>query len=116
VNHSWLKISTLIDDVKVKDDYTVQIHLKEAYQPALAELVLVLIKCGRLIFLMFAHFKRTCTIKCFDTIFRYDYTVQIHLKEAYQPALAELAMPRPYVFVSPKDLASTLFNLALSPQ
>ena len=49
--HSWLKISTLIDDVKVKDDYT----------------------------------------------------VQIHLKEAYQPALAELAMPRPYVFVSPKD-------------
>lgn len=49
--HSWLKISTLIDDVKVKDTYT----------------------------------------------------VQIHLKEAYQPALAELAMPRPYVFVSPKD-------------
>ena len=31
------------------------------------------------------------------------YTVQLHLKEAYQPALAELAMPRPYVFVSPKD-------------
>ena len=25
------------------------------------------------------------------------------MKEAYQPALAELAMPRPYVFVSPKD-------------
>lgn len=49
--HSWLKISTLIDDVKVKDNYT----------------------------------------------------VQLHLKEAYQPALAELAMPRPYVFVSPKD-------------
>lgn len=49
--HSWLKISTLIDNVKVKDKYT----------------------------------------------------VQLHLKEAYQPALAELAMPRPYVFVSPKD-------------
>lgn len=49
--HSWLKLSTLIDDVKVKDKYT----------------------------------------------------VQLHLKEAYQPALAELAMPRPYVFVSPKD-------------
>ena len=31
------------------------------------------------------------------------YTIQLHLKEAYQPALAELAMPRPYVFVSPKD-------------
>lgn len=49
--HAWLKLSTLIDDVKVKDTYT----------------------------------------------------VQLHLKEAYQPALAELAMPRPYVFVSPKD-------------
>ena len=36
--HSWLKLSTLIDDVKVKDKYTVQLHLKEAYQPALAEL------------------------------------------------------------------------------
>ena len=34
--HSWLKLSTLIDDVKVKDKYTVQLHLKEAYQPALA--------------------------------------------------------------------------------
>jgi nickel transport system substrate-binding protein len=31
------------------------------------------------------------------------YTVELNLKEAYQPALAELAMPRPYVFVSPKD-------------
>lgn len=30
-------------------------------------------------------------------------TVSIHLTEPYQPALAELAMPRPYVFVSPKD-------------
>ncbi|WP_086045816.1 staphylopine-dependent metal ABC transporter substrate-binding lipoprotein CntA [Staphylococcus aureus] len=49
--HSWLKISTLIDNVKVKDKYT----------------------------------------------------VELNLKEAYQPALAELAMPRPYVFVSPKD-------------
>ena len=49
--HSWLRLSTLIDDVKVKDKYT----------------------------------------------------IQLHLKEAYQPALAELAMPRPYVFVSPKD-------------
>ncbi|RTX74080.1 nickel ABC transporter, nickel/metallophore periplasmic binding protein [Mammaliicoccus sciuri] len=49
--HSWLKISTLIDKVSVKNEYT----------------------------------------------------VQLLLKEAYQPALAELAMPRPYVFVSPKD-------------
>lgn len=49
--HSWLKISTLIDNVKVKDKHT----------------------------------------------------VEINLTEAYQPALAELAMPRPYVFVSPKD-------------
>ena len=38
--HSWLKISTLIDNVKVKDKYTVQLHLKEAYQPALAELAM----------------------------------------------------------------------------
>ncbi|PHK50132.1 staphylopine-dependent metal ABC transporter substrate-binding lipoprotein [Staphylococcus edaphicus] len=49
--HSWLKISTLIDSVEVKDKHT----------------------------------------------------VALHLSEAYQPALAELAMPRPYVFVSPKD-------------
>ncbi|MDU6180386.1 MAG: ABC transporter substrate-binding protein, partial [Staphylococcus lugdunensis] len=28
--HAWLKLSTLIDDVKVKDTYTVQLHLKEA--------------------------------------------------------------------------------------
>lgn len=49
--HSWLKLSTLIDQVKVEDPYT----------------------------------------------------VSIHLTEPYQPALAELAMPRPYVFVSPKD-------------
>lgn len=49
--HSWLKISTLIDNVKVKDKHT----------------------------------------------------VELNLTEAYQPALAELAMPRPYVFVSPKD-------------
>lgn len=49
--HSWLKISTLINDVNVKNKYT----------------------------------------------------VEINLKEAYQPTLAELAMPRPYVFVSPKD-------------
>lgn len=49
--HSWLKISTLIDNVSVKDKYT----------------------------------------------------VEMQLTEPYQPALAELAMPRPYVFVSPKD-------------
>lgn len=48
--HSWLKISTLIDNVSVKDKYT----------------------------------------------------VELQLTEPYQPALAELAMPRPYVFVSPK--------------
>lgn len=49
--HSWIKLSTLIDNVKVKDKYS----------------------------------------------------VELKLTEAYQPALAELAMPRPYVFVSPKD-------------
>ena len=38
--HSWLRLSTLIDDVKVKDKYTIQLHLKEAYQPALAELAM----------------------------------------------------------------------------
>ncbi len=38
--HSWLKISTLIDNVKVKDKYTVELNLKEAYQPALAELAM----------------------------------------------------------------------------
>ena len=58
--HSWLKISTLIDNVKVKDKYT----------------------------------------------------VQLHLKEAYQPALAELAMPRPYVFVSPKDFKTAQQKMA----
>lgn len=39
--HSWLKISTLIDNVKVKDKYTVELNLKEAYQPALAELAML---------------------------------------------------------------------------
>ncbi|WP_256062047.1 ABC transporter substrate-binding protein, partial [Staphylococcus aureus] len=38
--HSWLKISTLIDNVKVKAKYTVELNLKEAYQPALAELAM----------------------------------------------------------------------------
>lgn len=59
--HSWLKISTLIDNVKVKDKYT----------------------------------------------------VELNLKEAYQPALAELAMPRPYVFVSPKTLKTVQQKMAL---
>ena len=59
--HSWLKISTLIDNVKVKDKYT----------------------------------------------------VELNLKEAYQPALAELAMPRPYVFVSPKTLKTAQQKMAL---
>ena len=59
--HSWLKISTLIDNVKVKDKYT----------------------------------------------------VELNLKEAYQPALAELAMPRPYVFVSPKDFKTAQQKMAL---
>ena len=40
------------------------------------------------------------------------YTVQLHLKEAYQPALAELAMPRPYVFVSPKDFKNGTTKMA----
>lgn len=49
--HSWLKVSTLIQDVKAIDKNT----------------------------------------------------VEIKLSEEYQPALNEFAMPRPYVFVSPKD-------------
>ena len=31
-----------------------------------------------------------------------EYTVEVSLSEPYHPALAELALPRPYVFVSPK--------------
>ncbi|MBX4148616.1 nickel ABC transporter substrate-binding protein [Paenibacillus lautus] len=32
-----------------------------------------------------------------------EYTVQINLSESYYPALVELSMTRPYVFISPKD-------------
>jgi ABC-type transport system substrate-binding protein len=38
------------------------------------------------------------------------YTVELNLKEAYQPALAELAMPRPYVFVQPMQVDMLLSN------
>ena len=42
-----------------------------------------------------------------------EYTVELNLKEAYQPALAELAMPRPYVFGSPKHFKTAQQKMAL---
>ena len=41
------------------------------------------------------------------------FTVQLVLSEAYYPALVELSMTRPYVFLSPKDFIQGKRRMAL---
>lgn len=36
--HAWIKLSTKLKDVKVKDEYTVELDLSDAYYPTLVEL------------------------------------------------------------------------------
>lgn len=38
--HSWLELANLIQDVKVKDEFTIELHIKHAYEPTITELSL----------------------------------------------------------------------------